>query len=500
MTVVSAEHARTPLVLALDLGSSSLRAILMDALGREVEGAVVQTKHTLHTTADGGAEDWPDEMLERLYTAVDGLLEKAPEAAREVRAVAMSSFVSNVLGVDDEGRAITPLYAYADTRAAPDAAHLRATLDEAEVHSRVGTMLHASYLPARLAWLKRTQPSAYEQVRCWVSFGDYLYQQLFGRMGISLSVASWTGLLNKQTLAWDEPLLAHLELSADHLPPLVDAGTAFTGLAPQFAERWPVLRDVPWYPAIGDGAAANLGSGCVAPDRVALTIGTTGAMRVVVPDRKEPVKTPLGLWLYRVDAERGLLGGALTEGGNLFAWMGDTLRLEPEVEQALAAMRPDSHGLTVLPFLAGERSPGWAENAHATITGLNLSTTPLDILRAGLEAIALRFGLVYQLVNQAVPQAREVIASGGAILASPVWMQIIADALNRPVTACAEGEASSRGAALLALEALGALRDLREAPPALGQTYYPDQARHEKYAAAMERQQDLYAALVRRQA
>jgi gluconokinase len=319
-------------------------------------------------------------------------------------------------------------------------------------------------------------------------------------MGLSLSVASWTGLLNRHTLAWDEPLLDHLGLSADHLPPLVDANTPFTGLLPAFAARWPALRAAPWFPAIGDGAAANLGSGCVTPDRVALTIGTTGAMRVVVPDRRAGIKTPLGLWLYRVDAARGLLGGALTEGGNLFAWMSKTLRLDAAMEAALADMRPDSHGLTVLPFLAGERSPGWAENAQATLHGLNLSTRPVDILRAGLEAIALRFALVYRLVNQAVPQAREVIASGGAILASPAWLQIIADALDRPLTACAEAEASSRGVALLALESLGALRDLREAPAALGQTFYPDNARHEKYLEAMERQQELYDALVRRQA
>jgi gluconokinase len=317
-------------------------------------------------------------------------------------------------------------------------------------------------------------------------------------MGVSLSVASWTGLLNRQTLAWDAELLAHLDLSADRLPPLVDAGTPFTGLLPEYAARWPALRDVPWFPALGDGAAANLGSGCVAPDRVALTIGTTGAMRVVTPDRQRPVNVPLGLWLYRVDAERGLLGGALTEGGSLFAWMQQTLALGGNLEADLAQMQPDSHGLTLLPFLAGERSPGWAENAQAAITGLRLSTTPLDILRAGLESIALRFALVYRRLNEAVPQAREVIASGGAILASPAWMQIIADALNRPLTACAEAEASSRGAALLALESLGALRDLREAPPALGQTYFPDEARHEKYADALERQQELYAALVRR--
>jgi gluconokinase len=503
MTIISPESARTPLVLALDLGSSSVRAILMDALGREVQGAVVQTRHTLHTTPDGGAEDWPDEMFDRLAAAIDGLLGGSPELARHIGAVGVSSFVSNVFGLDSAGRPLTPLYAYADTRAAPDAARLRRELDEAQVHDRVGTMLHASYLPARLAWLARTQPSVFDQVRHWVAFGDYFYLRLFGRLATSLSVASWTGLLNRRNLAWDPALLAHLGLGLDRLPALVDANTAFTGLRPEFAERWPALRDVPWFPAVGDGAAANVGSGCVAPDRVALTIGTTGAMRAVVPqgaetDQPEQVEVPLGLWLYRVDAKRALLGGALTEGGSLFAWMSRTLALPDEVETALASRLPDSHGLTVLPFLAGERSPGWAENAQATITGLNLSTTPVDILHAGLEAIALRFAQVYRLLNQAVPRAREVIASGGAILASPAWLQIIADALNRPLIACAEAEASSRGVALLALEALGALNDLREAPPTLGAVYSPDQARHAQYAEALQRQQALYAALVRR--
>ncbi|MBI3359761.1 MAG: carbohydrate kinase, partial [Chloroflexi bacterium] len=227
-----------------------------------------------------------------------------------------------------------------------------------------------------------------------------------------------------------------------------------------------------------------------------LTIGTTGAMRVIVAD--PDVKVPLGLWLYRVDARRSLLGGAFTEGGNLFAWMRSTLRLDGDLETQLAAMEPDGHGLTVLPFLAGERSPGWAGSARAAINGLHLSTTPLDILRAGLESIAIRFALVYNLLNEAVPQAREVIASGGAILASPAWMQMAADALNRPLVASGEAEASSRGVALLALESLGVLRDLRDAPPALGEAYYPDPARHAKYRAAMERQKALYEALVRR--
>ncbi|MBI3361205.1 MAG: hypothetical protein HY023_08855, partial [Chloroflexi bacterium] len=172
MSSIPLPSARSPLILALDFGSSSVRAILVDALGREIEGAVVQTKHSLRTTPDGGAEFPADELIERVCGAVDALLALQPEAARRIGAVGLSSFASNVLGLDQTGQAITPIYTYADTRAAPDADRLRETMSEVEIHDRVGTMIHASYLPARFAWLARTRPALVALVRTWMSLGD----------------------------------------------------------------------------------------------------------------------------------------------------------------------------------------------------------------------------------------------------------------------------------------------------------------------------------------
>lgn len=247
---------------------------------------------------------------------------------------------------------------------------------------------------------------------------------------------------------------------------------------------------------MGDGAAANVGSGCVSPAQVALTVGTSAAVRVVVPSTVERV--PWGLWCYRVDGRRSLLGGALSEGGNVFAWLKSTLQLpDPaDLEPALAAMEPDAHGLTVLPFLAGERSPGWASRARATIHGLSLANTPLDILRAGLEAVACRVGLVFDLLRPLLTGDSRIVASGGALLKSPTWLQIMADVLGQPVAASQVQEVSARGAALLALEALGALEELAEAPPFIGAVFEPDAGRHARYREAVERQQALYEKLV----
>jgi len=258
-----------------------------------------------------------------------------------------------------------------------------------------------------------------------VTLGEWLEREWFGVNRVSTSAAAWTGLLDRRTMEWDAPLLATLGASPDQFAQLVDVSTPARGLRASYVRRWPALRDVPWFPAIGDGAAANIGSGCVGPHRVALTLGTTGALRVVLP---EVAVMPGGLWCYRVDSARALLGGATSEGGNVYAWLSQTLRLgdADTVEAQLADQPPDGHGLTVLPFVAGERSPGWAGDVPATFHGLTLATTPIGILRAGLEAVAYRFALILKslpLVNASQP----LIASGGALQRSPAWAQIFAD-------------------------------------------------------------------------
>jgi gluconokinase len=178
--------------------------------------------------------------------------------------------------------------------------------------------------------------------------------------------------------------------------------------------------------------------------------------------------------------------------------MTDTLQLPTgaELEAAVAACEPDAHGLTLLPFLAGERCPGWRGDATAAIVGLRTATRPVEILRASLESVALRFALIHELLRPAAAPGHQIVASGGALLASPAWTQLLTDALGEPVVACQETEASSRGAALLALVGSGLLPDLDAAPARLGRVFTPNPAHHEIYLRARARQRRLYEALI----
>ena len=431
-------HEKAPYILALDIGSSSTRAILFDNQANPVPGGVAQRAIDMQTAADGTGVYDIAQVLENVVQVIDRLLLNIGPLAELISAVAMDTLVSNVFGVDADGNPITPVYTYADTRNALDADTLRAELGAdgmAHAHDRTGCVIHTSYLPARFRWLTRVHPELVAQAVRWISIGEYLHEQFTGTRAVSYSVASWTGLLNRRDLTWDEAWLSQLSLATEQLSPLVDFGDAAQGLQGAWAERWPTLKNVPWFPAIGDGAAANIGSGCDAAvrvdqgigQRVALTIGTTGAMRVVLnPAQASAIATvPDGLWLYRVDGQRALLGGATTEGGNVYAWLTRILQLPSadDIENALCECPPAAHGLTILPFVAGERAPGWNDDARGSIVGFSMSTRPLDIVQAALEGIAYRFALIYQRIapNLATDPPPQIIASGGALLSSPAW-------------------------------------------------------------------------------
>jgi gluconokinase len=484
-----------PLIVTLDVGSSSVRGLCFDAAGRALP-VERQLDYTPTTTADGGVEADAEHLVALAAEALDGVLAALGPRAAGIGGVAASTFWHTVLGVGADGRARTPVYSWADTRSAASVDVLRSRLDEKAYHARAGCVFHTSYLPARLLWLATADPEAFAASRTFMSLGEYLHLRLFGETRCSISMASGTGLFDQHALTWHRPILDAIGLTPDRLAPVADLDAPLSGLRPGFAGRWPALARVPWFPALGDGACSNVGAGCIGPDRIALMVGTSGAMRVCWPTDR--VVVPPGLWAYRVDARRVLLGGALSNGGNVYAWLADTLRLSsPEAtEREVAALPADGHGLTWLPFLAGERSTGWVASARAAIVGASLATRPIDILRAALETVAYRFALIHALLAEACPRADEVVATGGALAASPAWTQIMADVLGVPVRPSTEPEASSRGAALLALEALGAVPSLAAAPAGFGPTVTPDAARHDRYQDGLARHRQLYETLV----
>lgn len=482
-----------PWILALDVGSSSVRAVLFDAEGRSLD-PVPGTRRAYRWSPDiDGAMECDAELLfSETVAAVDAALTQVRGAGLEVVAVAVTTFWHSLLGLAPDGSAATPVYGWGDSRAAEVALRLRDAVDEEALHRRTGCFLHPSYPLVKLAWLRGADPGAFAGHRSWVSYSEHLEDRLFGARRCSISMASGSGLLDVHRTAWDAEALAIAGIAATQLSPLVDADEPIRGLRPEFAARWPELASIPWFPALGDGVCANAGSGAVGVERPGLTVGTSAAVRTLW-EPAGPVAVPEDLWCYRLDRRRWVAGGALSNGGNAIAWLRRTLRLPDAaaLESRLATMEADGHGLTVLPFLLGERGPGWRRERTASAIGVTDATTPEEIVQAWMEAVAYRIARVARRLEETVGEAREVLASGGALHASPAWTQIIADILDRPVLLPLESEDTSRGAALIAFESLGLLPDLRARSAAEGVRFLPRAQAHARHRAAMRRQQAL---------
>ncbi len=458
---------------------------------------MVKNERTLTATDDGGAEIDAHEAFAQIVQAIGDVLAASSNITGEIDFVAASSFWHSLVGIDAKGRPTTKVFGWADTRSREYTKVLQKKFDETEFHNRTGGRFHSSFWPAKLLWLRKEFPKVFAKTEKWLSFSDLIALKLFGLPVTSVSMASGTGLSDIRKCVWDAEMLRFLKIRPANLPEIPASDSLTFQLSNKFAKRWPRLKNAKWFPAIGDGAANNIGAGCVRKSKAALMIGTSGAMRVAYRG-EPPDKIPAGLWCYRIDRKRVIIGGALSDGGGLYRWLKDNLRLKADdnkTEAEIAKRKPDGHGLTFLPFLAGERSTGYHESASGAILGLKSSTDTIDIVQAALESVAYRFAEILDQLND-VCKIREIIASGGALRESPVWTQIIADVLGRDLSLPDTREASSRGAVLLALETIGKISDIEKIETPDGRAFKSRKDRQRAYSTARKKHDRYYSDLM----
>src|SRR5688572_7454742 len=442
--------------MGLDIGTSSVRGGLFDHTGKMLPESLARRKYT----DEGKAEFDADSLLAEVCGVIDEVLALSAEFEGEITHVPSCAFWHSLVGVDEKGKPTTKVLTWADTRSRKYSDVLRNHFDETEVHDRTGAQFHSSFWPSKLLCLRKEYPEVWKKTASWLSLSDYLALRLFGTPTTSVSMASATGIFDQQKCTWNPRLLDYLELHESALPVIPETHTTFT-LTEEFRRKWPRLQNAQWFPAIGDGAANNIGSRCTTRSRAALMIGTSGAMRVVY-EGGPPQRLPPGLWCYRIDCERVIVGGALSDGGGLYEWLKRNLQIEISDEEIAAEVSrrgAASHGLTVMPFFFGERSTGYHENARGSINRLNASHDAIDILQAAMEAVVFRLAEVFDQLND-VSKIEDIVVSGGALDHSPVWTQIIADVLGRDLLVSNQPEASLHGAVLLALESIGKIKNL----------------------------------------
>ena len=338
--------ASQPLVLAIDIGTSSTRAILYDATGRAIRRRHAQVPYEIETGLDGRSTFDAAELCRLTESVID---EVCVEIGNDqVAAVGVSCFWHSLVGLDERGDPITPIYYWGDNRSVAQVDQLRAELDQQEWRARTGCMFHSNYWPAKLLWLEQTDPVTFAHVRQWTAPTGVMSRAWLGSEALSLCMASGTGMVDLASGNWIVAYGDLLKLDPATLPPIVDRDEP-ARLNPDYAARWPQLAEAQWFPALGDGACATIGSGSTDETRIAMTLGSSGATRM-------PVHAPLGsepplhddLWIYRIDRNTALYGAAISNGGLMLDW---TLELldDPEglLRKEAAALAPGAHGLSI---------------------------------------------------------------------------------------------------------------------------------------------------------
>jgi gluconokinase len=438
-----------PCILAIDIGSSSVRAAIYDHAAQALRGLHVKREWSFSSTDDGGSEMYADAAFLAVRDVVDAILVKVSRRKIEVTDIAICCFWHSLMGVDSLGRPTTSVLGWADTRSGKYSAELKRKFNESEVHNRTGAHFHSSFWPAKLVWLRKEQPRIFATTAKWIGLADYVAIRLTGVCATSISMASATGIFDQRKCAWDTELLRYLKVKASQLPQIAVAGGSIP-LTSKALKRWPQLKDALLFLSIGDGAADHLGSCGIGKGKASLMIGTSAAMRVAYKG-DPPAKLPDGLWCYRIDDKRVIVGGALSDGGNLYKWCKRNFNIPANPEDEIRRRDPQRQLPAVLPFFHGERSTGYREDARGEIRDLKGSHDSIDILHAAMLAVAERLAEIYKRLRRVSP-IREIVASGGALRESPLWREIVADALHRELHLTTSDESALKGAVLLALD------------------------------------------------
>jgi gluconokinase len=507
-------------VLGLDIGTTGARAVAFDLAGRQLYAAAAD--YPLHAPHPG----WAEQDAEQVCGAATACLREVADRARRERchaaALGLSAILHSLIPVDAAGHALGPAIIWADGRSTAEADEIRAEVDALALYHRVGGPVHPMYSPPKLRWLRRHRPDVFAAAAAFVGIKEYVLRRWTGLHLCDRSIASGTGLYDLRAASWDGEALALAGLTAERLPPLVEPAAPL----PVPAARRRALGlpdDCVVVAGAGDGVLQTIGTGCVAPGQMVAMVATSGAIRAVVDEvRTDPQART---WCYYLGAGRWVAGAAINNAGLVFVWLRDQLQaaardveargkrqearkrqtsggneaaeaIEIEVEDLnrwAGEVPAGSNGLLFLPYLAGERSPNWNANARGLLFGLSLAHDYRHLARATLEGVAYRMRTIFEPMEEVAGAATEIRAAGG-FTRSPLWLQIVADVLGRPLVLADSPEASALGAAQLAMLGAGIAARFEDlaALARTGATVLPDHGRHALYGRLYERYQRIY--------
>ncbi|WP_017733086.1 gluconokinase [Nafulsella turpanensis] len=487
-------------IIGLDIGTTSTKAIAFDVAGKLlVEN---QVGYPILTPQPDFCEQDPDVIFNAVLQGIRFITQKLNSKEYELLGVSFSSAMHSLIAMDKEGKALTHSITWADTRSKNIAEALRGTPLGHEIYMKTGTPIHPMSPLCKLAWLKKHQPDVFAGSERFISIKEYVLYRLFGQYVVDYSIASATGLFDIHRLDWCPQALEVAGVTAKQLSALVPPTHQLKGLPDAHAVVMGVDAQVPFIVGASDGCLANVGANAILPGNAAVTIGTSGAIRVMA---QEPLSdSGERLFSYVLNSKHFILGGAVNSGGIILRWFRDNFASQ-EMQQAMeqnadpyelllkkaADIPAGAEGLVFLPYLLGERAPYWNADARGMFFGVDIRHTRNHFTRAVMEGIIYGLCSVGKALEETAGPINVIYANGG-FARSEQWVQMLADIFNKKVRVSESHETTALGAAVVGLESLGILQSVEEVAnfvPTIKE-YIPDpekQAVYQQRFATFER-------------
>jgi gluconokinase len=463
-------------MIGVDIGTTSTKVALFDLHGK-LQTVSRQLYPIYHELPDRAEED-PAAIFAAVIAGLTAVVHDKAVQQTEVKGIAFSSAMHSVILMDKHDQPLTRAITWADNRAVATAKVLKDSANSQQLFARTGVPIHPMSPLTKLMWFKQNQPELLRQTKQVIGVKEYVLWRLFGRYVEDYSIANATGLFNINTLDWDEAALDLAGITRAQLPELVDTDYQLRGMDQEIAATIGLAADTPVIIGASDGTLSNLGLNAIRPGAVAVTIGTSGAVRMVAATPK--VDAAGRLFTYYLDKTHWVIGGPVNNGGIVFQWVRDQLfapekaiaatqgtDLYEKLTQLAATVPAGAGGLLCQPYLGGERAPLWNADARGSYFGLTQSHTRAHLVRATLEGVVYNLNAVLQLLKALTDGPLTIQASGG-FAHSELWCQILADVFAQTVSIPTSIESSALGAVVLGMKSLGYIDDLHDVAAMMG--------------------------------
>lgn len=468
----------TSYMLGIDIGTTSTKSVLFSEKGEVIEKENIG--YPLYTPNISTAEQDPEEIYQAMLQSISNIMKRHKE--KTLSFVSFSSAMHSVIAIDENDEPLTPCITWADNRSEAWAHKIKTELNGHEVYKRTGTPIHPMSPLTKIAWIVHNRPEIASKAKKYIGIKEYIFKKLFNHYAVDHSLASATGMMNLQTLDWDDEALQIAGITANQLSELVPTTKIFTDCNPEIAKQMGIDSQTPFVIGASDGVLSNLGVNAIRKGEIAVTIGTSGAIRTIIDKPQTDKKGRI--FCYALTENHWVIGGPVNNGGMVLRWIRDELASsETETAKRLGIdpydvltkiaerVQPGSDGLLFHPFLAGERAPLWNPDVRGSFIGLTMSHKKEHMIRAALEGVIYNLYTVFLALIECMDSPVTRIQATGGFARSQVWRQMMSDIFDSEVIVPESYESSCLGACILGLYATGKINSFEVVSEMVGSTY-----------------------------